>query len=392
MPPAAAVRHIKLVGATAMRTDAMAGPGEQPKSDGATFRIFSNGRTLLDEPRADANWKPFSFDLTGLAGQTVVLRFETDPGPRSDASFDFALWGGRTLLLEGFAPKAVGSAVPPLPLDLRQIHPVQNGEVAPPSGFDGRVATEVGANDAVLTYTGADGTLQYQWTRPVTAADPPFGRWHLRATPHGATEFRNVPFAGGARVEWTQGAQFKCSHLKSESGDGVTCLSTYEVAGHAVTLRCAAKLIGKSLVLDVSCEEPLIVLLDAGQWGPVLHRRPVTVPYYSGQVYYLEQEHLFVNTILDWTKSSASYNDLTRSGYDPRTDGSRSPLHERMIFSAAWQADETLPNIPNPPSRYREHLAGKIVLDIWGGQFADIARKLETLHEFRVEQLHRHHP
>jgi hypothetical protein len=365
-----------------MRTDAMAGPGERPRSDGATFRIFANGRILLDEHRADANWKPFSFDLTDLAGQNVVLRFETDPGPRNDASFDFALWGERELWLEGFKPKAVGTPPPPPPLDLRRIRSVQNGEVAPPSGFDGRVATEIGANGATLTYKGADGTLQYQWTCPVTADDPPFGRWQLLATPHGITETQDLPLAGDARVEWIQVAYFKSSRLKSESDGGVTCLSTYEVAGRPVTLRCVAKLIGKSLVLEVGCDEPLIASLDAGQWGPVLYRRPVTVPYYSGQVYYFEQEHLFGNAFLDWTKSSASYIDHAVAGYGFRTDGTRSPLHERLIYSAAWHADETLPNIPNPPSPYREHLAGKIVLDVWGGQFTDIARKLETLHDY----------
>ena len=60
LPPAAAVQHITLAGATAMRSDALARPGAKPKSDGATFRILANGRTLLDENRADAQWKPFS--------------------------------------------------------------------------------------------------------------------------------------------------------------------------------------------------------------------------------------------------------------------------------------------------------------------------------------------
>ena len=57
LPPASAVQHIRLVGATAMRGDALARPGEPPKSDGATFRIFANGRPLLDEHRQDADWK-----------------------------------------------------------------------------------------------------------------------------------------------------------------------------------------------------------------------------------------------------------------------------------------------------------------------------------------------
>jgi hypothetical protein len=381
LPPADQVQHIKLTGATAMRSDALAGPGEQPKSDGATFRIFANGRPLLEEHRANAQWKLFSFDLTDLAGQILTLRFETDPGPRDNASFDFALWGGRELLLPGFAPKPVAPTAPPPALDLRRLYPVQNGDVAPPSGFAADTTADMGADQATLTYAGDDGTMQYVWNRPVTADDPPLGRWRLRATPHGEPVFQEVPLAGDARLEWTQSAKFQSSRWESVTG-GAVCLSTYDVNGQTATLRCTAKLIGKTLVLEVDCDRPQIAALDAGHWGPVLHRRPVTTPYYSGQIYYLEQEHLFVNTFLDWTKSSASAHDNGRATYGARTDDTRVLLRERVMFCAVWHAAETLPNVPNPPSPFRSHLADKIVLDIWGGQFNDIAHNLETLHDY----------
>ena len=381
LPPANGVRQIKLVGATAMRSDALTGAGEAPKSDGATFRIKANGRMLLDENRDDAQWKPFAFDLTDLAGQTVTLRFETDPGPRDNASFDFALWGGRELRLEGFAPPPVRQTAPPPPLDLRRLYPKENGAVAPPSGFAGHVGADVRTNNATLTYRGADGTLQYQWFRPITAEDPPLGRWQLRATLHGETEAEVVPLAGDAHLEWSRAAKFKSSRLEATPG-GVDCLSTYDVDGHAVAFHCSARLIGKSLVLEVHCDEALITALEAGHWGPVLRRRAVTVPYYSGQVYYLEHEHLFANAFLDWTKSSASYHDHDRAGYGARTDGTRVPLREQVVYCAAWHAAETLPNLPNPPSPFREHLAGKVILDIWGGRFDDIARNLEKLRDY----------
>jgi hypothetical protein len=381
LPPTAAVQQIKLVGATAMRSDALAGPGEKPRSDGATFRILANGRKLLDENRDDAQWKPFAFDLTDLAGQTLTLRFETDPGPRDDSSFDFALWGGRELLFQGFVPKPVPETAAPPPLDLRRLYPIQNGEVAPPSGFAGKIKTDLSADQATLTYRGADGTLQYQWTRPATADDPPLGLWRLRATPCDEKVSGVVPLAGDARLEWGQPAKFQSSRFEALP-DGARCSSTYDVNGHTAVLRCTAQLKGKSLVLEVNCDQPLITALEAGRWGPVLHRRLVTVPYYSGQVYYLEQEHLFVNAFLDWTKSSASYHENDQAAYGARTDGTRVALHERLVFCAAWHAAETLPNIPNPPSPFRDHLAGKIILDIWGGQFENIARNLETLHDY----------
>lgn len=383
LPSAADVQHIRLIGATAMRQDAMAGPNETHKSDGATFRVLINGRTLLDTNRQDATWQNFSFDLTGMAGQTVALRFETDPGPRNDASFDFALWGGRELVLDGFVPKPGMAQSPPPPLDLRRLYSVQNGEVAPSSGFTGKLTTSLDAEQAKLTYRGLDGTLQYDWTLPDSAEDQPLGRWRLRATPHGSALPTEVPLAGDAKLEWLNRAVFRGSHWEQAS-NRIACVSTYEVGGHPATVRCTAMLIGKSLVLDVRCDVPQVVAFQAGRWGPVLHRQLVTVPYYSGQVFYLGKEQLFANTFLDWTKSSASALENTRAVYGARTDGSHVPLHERVVFSAAWHLDETLPNVPNPPSPFRDHLAGRIVFDIWGGQFDEIAHHLETLHDYGI--------
>ena len=375
LPPANKVGRIMLRGATAMHADAIAKAGEKPKSDGVTFRIEANGHALLDEHRDDANWKDFTFDLSEFAGQILTLRFETDPGPQDNPSFDFALWSGRVLELQGFQAPPV--AVPPktAPLDLRKLYPVQNGEVAPPSGFAGKTNVQVNGDSTTLNYSGADGTLQYQWTRPQNANDAPLGSWQLRATPHGAKTAQSVPLASDASLEWTQGATFQSSRFEA-TPNGATCVSTYDVGGKTATLRCTAQLIGKSLVLEIGCDVPQISALNIGNWGPVLHRRAAIAPYYSGQVYFLEHENLFANAFLDWTRSWASYHDGNVANYQSRTDGTRVLLHERAIFTAAWHLAETLPNIPNPPSPFRAHLADKIVLDVWGGQFDDIANRV----------------
>ena len=48
-----------------------------------------------------------------------------------------------------------------------------------------------------------------------------------------------------------------------------------------------------------------------------------------------------------------------------------------------------MPNIPNPPSPYIKDLSGRIVLDVWGGRYADIAKKLEALADYGIERLYR---
>lgn len=381
LPKASTVRRIVLRGATAMRSDAIAASGEKPKSDGTTFRVFVNGSRLLDEHRADAAWKSFSFDLTHLAGETATIRFETDPGPADNPSFDFSLWGGRELVLQGYKPKPVAHRAS-LPLQLARLWPAQSGTVAPASGFDGTRAVRLQNDVALLRYNGADGVLEYRWRRP-RAADEAFGGVTLRAVMRGGSMVE-VPLAASARWEWTRPARLQSVRWQ-KTRDGIACITIFKAGGENATVRVTGKLTGKSLALETTCDKPWLRSLDAGGWGPAMRRRPVVVPYYSGQVHYLPKENLFVNAFLDWTHSAASSHEGTRAVYGARTDGSRVALRERVVFSAAWHMAETLPNLPNPPSPHIARLRDKIVLDIWGGNFSDIARNLETLKDYGLD-------
>jgi hypothetical protein len=117
-----------------------------------------------------------------------------------------------------------------------------------------------------------------------------------------------------------------------------------------------------------------------------VRRRQIAVPYYTGAAYYLAQEGLFVNTFLDWTASAAASHNGTKASYDSLTGGKRVALKERVVFSAGWHLAEVLPNPPNTPSPWREFLADKIVLDIWGGWFTNIANNLVGLNEYGINR------
>ncbi len=149
-------------------------------------------------------------------------------------------------------------------------------------------------------------------------------------------------------------------------------------------MRITGQLVGKTLALAVTCDQPSVTALDAGAWGPVVRRRQVAVPYYTGAVYYLSQEGLFANASLDWTASAASSHNGTKATYDSLTDGTRVLLNERVLFTAAWHLAEVLPNPPNPPSPWRDFLANKVVLDIWGGTFTNIAGNLLRLADYGI--------
>ena len=367
--------RIVLRGATALRSENVT------NSDGVTFRLYANGRKLFDYHQTNDVWRPFEYDFTPQRGAELTVRFEVDPGPRDDPGFDYALWGGRQLALEGFAPRVRPRPAPP-PLVLSNLWSGQSAEVAPASGFAGTSTQSLSGGVARFRYAGPDGVLEYEWRPPESANEGLFGALTLRAAMKGDAPV-TVPLANGAKLAWTQPAAALGSGWAQTNG-AYTLWRAFRVGSSMATVRVTGQLLGKTLALSVTCDHPNVVALDAGGWGPVVRRRQVPTPYYTGAVHYLPQENLFVNALLDWTASTASAHDGTQAAYHALTDGRRNLLRERVLFTAAWHLDEVLPNPPNPPSPWRDFLANKIVLDIWGGRFRDIAANLERLADYGI--------
>lgn len=367
-------RSILLRGATAMRDEAV------DKSDGVTFRVLMDGRKLLETHRDDEHWSDFELDLTEYVGKTVILRFETDPGPADDTNWDHAMWGGRQLVMDGIQQRRGTTRKSPPPLDLRRMQSKQNGSVVPLCGFDADMDTDLRGGTAVLRYTGIDGALEYRWTKP-DSSSPLLGRIELTARTSDGVSV--LPLALSSTVSWVEPAEFESSAFE-RTPSGVTCHITYKVGDVEAVLRVAGRIEEKSLVFDISCNRSLIGRLDAGGWSPIPIRKQIPVPYYSGQVFYIPTADLFVGGFLDWTYSNASAHENTVATYSALTDGSRRSLKERVVFTAARHLAETLPNIPNPPSPYIRDVGERIVLDVWGGRYTDIAGKLEALWDYGV--------
>ncbi len=369
------VAGIRLTGFTAMGADAIG------KSDGATFRVYAGKQKLLDVNRTDSEWKPFDIDLSSYAGKTVAIRFETDPGPKDNPGWDFSLWGDREIVLEGYHPKPVTRPDPPA-LDLTKMLSHRD-TVVPPSGFEGKTSVKLVGDNAVLTYLGADGNLEYTWSKPDSEGAPFLGEVTLRARMKGdkPVESRLI----GSNIEWTGPAKLTAAQWLRGS-DSITLVREFEVGGEPVTVAVVARVAGKSLVFDVACSGPVVKSFDAGRWLPAMRRVTVPAPYYSGQVSYLPAENLFVNAFLDWTASSASSLDGARAVYKPLTDGSHAMLRERAVYTAAWHLAEALPSIPNPPSPYLRQVGEKVTLDVWGGTFDQTIARLEALHDLGLDK------
>lgn len=371
--------RITLRGSTAIRTDVVG------KSDGAVFRILANGQTILRRHQSDAQWQDFELDLTRYAGHVLRLRFETDPGPEDNPGYDYTLWSGRAIIVEGLKT-AQPRPTPRSAVDLTaHIAPTAQpgkratGSVVPSSGWVGSRAVRVSRTSATLAYAGPDGRFAYHW-RPGGGG---LGSFEVTVQRKGRATV-TLPLVSFQSIRWTEAAALSAGSI-TRTPSGVSSTWTVRTAHGSGRWTVHVRLIGKSLVLDVFCNRPWIESFDAGRWGPVLRRRPIPVPYY-GLVEYLPKEDLFAHRFLDWTASSASSHSDGIARYEPLTDGTRRNLRERIIYTAATELVETLPNIPNPPSPFRRRVAERIVLDIWGGEYRTIARKLEELHSHGIRR------
>jgi len=367
--------NILLCGATAMRSV------NATNSDGVTFRLYANGAKLFDYHQTNDVWQPFEYNFTAQRGSNLTVRFEVDPGPNGNASFDYSLWGDRRLVIEGYTPAAATHPAPP-PLALSNLWSGQTMEVAPPSGFAGTSTANLSNGVACFRYTGSDGVLEYQWRPPVSANDGLFGTLTLNAQMAGDTPV-TVPLVNSSAISWSQTATPTSSGWV-QTNSGWTLWRSYSLGSTTATVQITGRLLGKTLVLAVTCDRPCVTAFDTGAWGPVVRRRQIAIPYYTGAVYHLSQQGLFAAALLDWTASAASSHNGTKATYDPLTDGTRVLLNERVLLTAAWHLAEVLPNPPNPPSPWRDFLANKVVLDIWGGQFTHIAANLQTLADYGV--------
>lgn len=157
-----------------------------------------------------------------------------------------------------------------------------------------------------------------------------------------------------------------------------------EVGGEAATYELTYRLIGKSLVVDVTGGGGKATAVVFGHTAQTPGAELVPVPYlrynYNGGPQVVSFGDLFLLGLSDWWHAHGSYVDFraepTPDGqgvyynglvrYDPLTDGTRNEVRERLFFNASTIFEEVLPTPPNAPSPYLEEYAGA-TWRWWGG-------------------------
>jgi hypothetical protein len=374
------VKAVRVEGATAMRADS-AGPG---KSDGVTFRVIVNQQSLMDVHQADSAWRAFSFPVPVPASREVTVRFETDPGPKGNSSFDFALWADRSIHFDG--KKLIVKLRVPVPSpSLAGLSARPDLGARPATSQPVQTSTRRDGEAIILNAEGPEGSVRYRWERPTADDDPPLGKITAEIARVG-TRPVTVPVATTSSIEWA-GPTRPTGPATWAPGENIGFDRAYRLPdGKTATISVRAQLANKALAVSVRCDQPGVTRFSPGDFGPTLRRRVVPVPYYSNQVFYRSSEDVFTASWLDWTASAATSHRPGAAEYLALTDGQRAPLNETAVHAVSWHLAEVLPNVPNPPSPFLKDVGGRIVLDIWGGAFRETARDLATLAEYGVDR------
>jgi len=167
--------------------------------------------------------------------------------------------------------------------------------------------------------------------------------------------------------------------VSAQIADGAV-VSRWRVTGggEPYLLTYALRVLGKSLVIDVKADRPVVSSFSAGRIVGGQSPRVIWPPYANGtrwpQPHALITDTHFASIYFDWysTQSSAFYGAgevsdagtrvFDRADYLPDTSGARHALGERIFLTISNHFDEVLWTIPNPPSPLRDILRTNLLL------------------------------
>ena len=360
-----------------------------PKSDGVTFRIkLRDGatETLLHEAHYNAaEWRDCRFDLSKYAGKTITLRLETDIGPAQNSSWDYALFSdpivsvGDTGNEPDFREKLLATAGARVfsvadtgNINTNGIRPTTVGNCPNSMRFDGKMFHFSG-RDRHGDVVTAVWDLRKPYLDGLTVS---YRGEHFQATAGSRPCF---PGKGTPRRELLKAAA---------EGDTAVITERWAQDGAETLLNTRVRMRGRSLEIGTDADQPVLSSVDYGTihgipWMTALFIRNLRIKQFA----YLHNADAYLSFLQDWSDSHATGYGFRRMEYLPDTAGSRNRLHENAVLTVAPTLAEVLPNLPNPPSPYREELSKVIVADLWRDSFAEQSGQLRILAGYGIEKM-----
>lgn len=222
----------------------------------------------------------------------------------------------------------------------------------------------------ILTTDGREGQISFDWLPDLSSTD-------------GSAIIRAVGSSGDAidvryRMVWSAPGRLLSTRFNKEPG--LTVLTqVFRVGDADATVQLRGRAVNGRLTLDLHIDKPVL-----GKWNVVLVERPglaaFGIPYDPVPVYHAAAARAFASLFLDWMASDATRIEPDGAVYAPRSDGSRNPARERLVFSVSSRVADVLPSAPARRSRFYRRMAGKTIIDVTPtDRFADIRDKLLAL-------------
>ncbi|MDR0326838.1 MAG: DUF5696 domain-containing protein [Planctomycetaceae bacterium] len=229
----------------------------EPPSDGVTYRVKVDGKTVYEKHDATTDWTLHEVDLTAFAGKEILLTLESDPGPQRNTTCDQCFWGD-VILFAGEKP-AVLSAEEKQKLFAENLQAIKTSKTDSSKThifpLDGGLTGAItfgnnGFIDGVIGVGNAEKQVQFDglrvWVKGQLIGASPLavsiGQWEKTA------DGRRQTAAEKGMTLWTQ---------------------QIEVAEHKGTLSSGIKQNGPALqfLLDASSDD----LIDRIEFGPATH-------------------------------------------------------------------------------------------------------------------------
>ncbi len=369
------------------------------KTDGVTYRVRAGNKMLFEQHCRWKEFRPFEVDLSEFAGTQIALRLEVDPGPARDTTDDWSLWrkveilAGSEVEIAAAKARAEAEAAKRRAADLERgqrlaevsLAPLtshRNDSICPGVLHPTKVTTREDDGAYVFSCVG-DERIEYRFA-------PKEGLLSGVSVSVNDQALKPAPFYGGPRIH-LDGRDFAAptrslqAELVAAKRDGVkvTCRYRYTNSETESSTRLTVVLWpeGKSLGLEVRGEPDGA----SGFLAKPYLGHPVPAAFAAGGPAVWRREGVYVSTVADVTRSEASVVGRDGVTYTPLTNGKRNAMHDYLYLTVTSRYEETLPNITHSPSPFLGELAHRLVLDVWGGAFADNERWLKEIAAYGID-------
>ncbi|MBM4153491.1 MAG: hypothetical protein FJ221_00470 [Lentisphaerae bacterium] len=366
------------------------GETEKQRSDGIRYRVLvadtaaSNDWKTLHEDFTDTRtWKDGRADLAAFAGRRILIRLESDPGPKRNTAFDHSWWAEPTLVTGRGGPTSRKAGAPTPESTQAAVARARSllGGTAKPDGRTAFLleASAASKKAAVVVEPGPQGLLD--------------GLVAFAVEGGGAAAFRGFEIdVDDAPVgRFPSPFAFRGVETSARFGRVRTVLS-YARGGEAFDVTLTVRAEGPALRVSASCPR-MITRFRVGPWDRTAPR------IYWGHGFCVSDPKPFQQGFgghnLASSHIAAEFDGLAvLQAFDNPPDHLRVDPPAR-VYALQSHHDATLtllpgraamdcaiayrPLDPRKPAAGHADLAGRMCFDIWGGRYADIATNMTRM-------------